>query len=214
MAAGVCFREKELMIRIRWMFLVMLILSAAGCGSDDPVSGEDLIASLEDLRVELECLGPGSAEVNCYVPDVDEESTTIDGDEGTTYEVTIRIRGVVEQKTYTGYDSSDGMWIEGGTPDGGSWNIFRLHVSSPDKTYYMNSGSSGFDECWPLDMTRTIVMDDGAVLTLLADSGGDNLGTRNMDGYGDPIVIDGVSPYPYAFDGQFVQLDIVDIKIH
>jgi hypothetical protein len=131
-----------------------------------------------------------------------------------TYDVTIRLRGVVEQKTYTDYTSSDGMWIEGGTPDGGSFNIFRLHVSSPDKTYYLNSGASGYDECFLIDIQRTIVMDNGAVLTLLADSGGDNLGTRNMDGDEEPIVVTGVAPYPSAFNGQFVQIDVIAIGVH
>jgi hypothetical protein len=197
-----------------WILVPALILVVFGCGSDETITGEEPIADINNLRVELECLGTGTADVNCSTTDVDEESTTIDGEAGTTYDVTIRLRGVVEQKTYTDYTSSDGMWIEGGTPDGGSFNIFRLHVSSPDKTYYMNSGASGYDECFLLDVQRTIVMDDGAVLTLLADSGGDNLGTRNMDGDEEPIVVTGVAPYPYAFNGQFVQIDVIAIGVH
>jgi hypothetical protein len=196
-------------------FLVLaIVLILSGCGSDDTITGEDPIADLDDLRVELECLGPGTADVNCYMPDVDEESSTIDGEAGTTYDVTIRLRGVVEQKTYTGYTDSDGMWIEGGTPDGGSFNIFSLHISSPAKTYYLNSGASGYDECFLLDIQKTIVMDDGAALTLLADAGGDSFGTINMDADEEPIVVTGVAPYPYAFNGQFVQLDIIDIVVH
>jgi hypothetical protein len=197
-----------------WILVPALILVVFGCGSDETITGEDPIADIDGLRVELECLGTGTADVNCYTAYVDEESTTIDGDAGMTYDVTIRLRGVVEQKTYTDYTSSDGMWIEGGTPDGGSFNIFRLHVSSPDKTYYLNSGASGYDECFLIDIQRTIVMDNGAVLTLLADSGGDNLGTRNMDGDEEPIVVTGVAPYPSAFNGQFVQIDVIAIGVH
>jgi len=190
------------------------ILSIAGCGSDERLSDQAPVADLDDLRVELPCLGTGSADVNCATIDVDDESTTIAGDDGVTYDVTLRIRGVVEQKTYSDYTASDGLWIEGGTPDGGSFNIFRLQVSSPEKTYYLNSGSSGIDECVLLDIQKTVIMDDGATLTLMADAGGDGLVTRNLDGYGDPIVVNGVSPYPYAFDGQFVQVDIVDVRVH
>jgi len=196
-----------------FIFLASLLM-AAGCDSDETITGEDPIADIDNLRVELECLGTGTADVNCYTTDVDEESTTIDGEAGTTYDVTIRLRGVVEQKTYADYTSSEGKWIEGGTPDGGTFNIFRLQVSSPDKTYYMNSGASGFDECFLLDIQKIIVMDDGAVLTLLADAGGDNLGTINMDGDDEPIIVTGVSPYTYAFNGQFVQIDVVDIRVH
>jgi hypothetical protein len=195
------------------LIVMVFILASTGCDSEETVTGEDPLARISDLRVELQCLGAGSADVNCIVPDSDEESTAINGDEGIAYDVTLRIRGVVEQKTYTDYVDSDGMWIEGGTPDGGSFNVFRLHVSSPDKTYYLNAGMSGIDECFLLDIQKTIVMDDGAVLTLLADAGGDGLATRNRDVYGDPIVVDGVSPYPYAFDGQFVQIDVIDVKV-
>jgi len=195
------------------LIFTAFVLTAAGCDSDETITGEDPVADIDGLRVELPCTAPGNASVNCYTPDADDESTTISGEAGTTYIVTIRVRGVVEQKTYTDYTESDGMWIVGGTPDGGSWNIFRLEVSSPAQTYYMNSGSSGFDECYELDIQKTIVMEHGATLTLLADSGGDNLGTCNMDGNEDPIVISGVPPYPYAFDGQFVQLDIIDVEV-
>ena len=202
------------MRRLFGLLYMMFTLAVAGCGSDDTVSGDDPIADIDGLRVELPCLGPGTASVNCTTPDADEESTTIAGDDGTTYDVTLRLRGLAEQKTYTDYTNADGMWIEGGSPDGGSFNVFRLHVSSPEKTYYLNSGASGFDECYILDIQKTIVMDNGAVLTLLADAGGDALGTRNRDGNGDPIVVNAVPPYPYAFDGQFVQIDIVDVKVH
>jgi len=189
------------------------VLTTAGCGSDETITGEDPIAVIDGLRVELQCIEPGSSSVSCYMPDADDETTTISGDAGTTYIVTIRLRGVVEQKTYTDYSDSDGMWIVGGVPDGGTWNIFRLEVSSPAQTYYMNSGASGYDECYELNIQKTIVMEHGATLTLFAGSGGDNLGTLNMDGNDEPIIVSGVSPYPYAFNGQFVQLDIVDVEV-
>jgi hypothetical protein len=198
---------------IRGILVCLAAIVSAGCDSEDKITVDDPVAEVKGLRVELPCLGSGTAPVNCDVPDVDEKSSVISGDEGAIYIVTIRLRGVVEQKTYSDYSESDGMWIVGGTPDGGSWNIFRLQVSDPPQTYHMNSGASGFDQCWELDMQRTIRMAHGATLTLLADSGGDNLGTINIDGYDEPIVISGVPPYPYAFDGQFVQLDIVDVEI-
>jgi len=190
-----------------------IVMAATGCGSDETITGDDPIADIDDLRVELPCLGSGNASVNCDMTDADDESTTINGEAGTDYIVTIRLRGVVEQKTYSDYTGSDGMWIVGGTPNGGTWNIFRLEVSSPPQTYYLNSGTSGIDECFALDIQKTVVMEHGATLTLFAGSGGDNLGTINQDLDDNPIIVNGVPPYPYAFDGQFVQLDIVDIEI-
>ena len=206
------------MRRLLGLFCMLIclgsVLAISGCDSNETITGEDPVADIDNLRVELPCIGTGSAEMNCATPDADEESTTIDGEAGTTYNVTIRLRGLVEQKTYTDYTDMDGMWIVEGTPDGGSFNIFRLHVSSPEMTYYLNAGSSYIDECFVLDIEKTIVMDHGATLTLLADAGGDGLSTKNRDSNGDPIVVSGVPPYPYAFDGQFVQIDIVDVKVH
>ncbi len=193
--------------------ILFAAFAVSGCGEDESVADQGAAAELYGLRVELPCLGPGSASVNCDMADADEDASAIEGKDGETYSVTIRVRGVVEQKTYSDYTGSDGMWIEGGTPDGGSWNIFRLQVSSPPRTYYLNSGSSGIDECWLLDVQKTIVMDNGATLSLLADSGGDLLGTINEDQDGEPIIVSGVPLYPYAFDGQFVQIDIVSIKV-
>lgn len=205
------------MRRLLGLFCVLIclgvVLAISGCDSDENIAGEDPIADMDGLRVELPCIGTGSAEVNCATPDADEESAMIDGEAGTTYDVTIRLRGLVEQKTYTDYTNGDGMWIEGGLPDGATFNIFRLNVSSPEMTYYLNAGSSYIDECFELSIEKTIVMDHGATLTLLADAGGDALSTKNRDGTGNPIVVTGVPPYPYPFDGQFVQLDIVDIEI-
>ena len=202
------------MRRFFGLFCLVIVMVAAGCDSDETITGEIPIADIDGLRVELPCIGTGTADVNCATPDADEGSTTIDGEDGTTYNVTIRLRGLVEQKTYTDYTNPDGMWVEGGAPDGGSFNIFRLHVSSPEIIYYLNVGSSYIDECFVLDIEKTIVMDHGATLTLLADAGGDALSTKNRDDNGDPIVVNGVPPYPYPFDGQFVQMDIVDVTIN
>ncbi len=202
------------MRRLFGLFCLIVVMAVAGCDSDETITGEVPIADIDGLRVELPCIGTGTADVNCATPDADEESTTIDGEAGTTYNVTIRLRGLVEQKTYTDYTNPDGMWIEGGAPDGGSFNVFSLHVSSPEMIYYLNSGSSYIDECFVLDIEKTIVMDHGATLTLLADAGGDALSTKNRDGDGVPIVVNGVPPYPYPFDGQFVQLDIVNVTIN
>ena len=76
-----------------------ILMAAPGCDSDETITGDDSIAEIDGLRVELPCLGPGNASVNCDMTDADDESTTINGDAGTDYIVTIRLRGVVEQKT-------------------------------------------------------------------------------------------------------------------
>jgi hypothetical protein len=187
------------------VFTIILILS---CNSDGP------IADIDNLRVELPCLSEGSAPVNCTTEESVSSSTTVNGDEGVSYDVTVRIRGVVEQKTYVNYTNKDGMWIEGGTPDDSSFNIFMLEISSPAQTFYLNLGKSGVDQCSPVDVQKTIVIDNGATVELSADAGGDGLSTKNMDENDDPIVVPGIPPAPDPFEGQFLQLDVINIEVH
>ncbi|MBU8922870.1 MAG: hypothetical protein KOO63_13725 [Bacteroidales bacterium] len=189
------------------------ILLMVGCSSDENITGSDPIASLDDIRVELPCTGDGNAQANCTTPESDEVSATLVGDEGVTYEVTIRLRGLVEQRTYTGWIMKDEMWIAGGTPAESSFNIFRIQISSPFQIYYLNAGSSGIDHCFLMDIQKTILMDHSATITLYAGSGGDGLSTKNMDDQGNPIIVSGVPPYPDPFDGQFVQIDVQSFAV-
>jgi hypothetical protein len=130
-------------------------------------------------------------------------------DAGMVFDVTLRIRGVVEQKTIFG-GTSDGFWNEGGSPQSDDWNTYRLEVSDPAATYYVNAGTSGNAYCDLLDYERTVAVRGGATLTLsMLDS--TSCGARNVDSGGDPIYVVDIPPYPDAFDGQFVQIDAVSI---
>ena len=195
---------------------IALLLLCGGCDSDDPVSNDNNNAPVAELaggRVGLPCTGAGSAAVNCATADNAISSATLLGEDQTSYDVTLRIRGVVEQKTYTDVVSSDGMWAEGGTPDASSFNVFKVEISSPPQTYHLNAGASFIDHCFSVDFTKTVVVDHGATVALSADAGGDGLGTRNIDGNDQPIVVPGIPPAPAAFDGQFLQLDVLGIKV-
>ena len=183
-----------------------------GCGSDDTITNPP-IASLDDLRAELPCTGGGTAFDNCATVVSDEESATLAGEAGVTYDVSIQVTGVMEQKTYSDWTSRDGMWIEDGTPDGSSFNVVRLQISSPAQTYYLNAGESFQGLCYLLDFAKTVVMSNGATITLYADTGGDQLSILNIDGQGVPIVAPGVPPAPAAYDGQFLQVDVVSITV-
>jgi hypothetical protein len=132
------------------------------------------------------------------------------GASGRTYDVTLHLRGVIEQKTYSS-GCADGMWLIGGTPDSGTFNVYRLSVSSPAQTFYLNAGQSSINHLWTLDITRTIRMDAGATITLFADSiEGSEI--KNIDESGIPISITGVSP-TQPFNGQFIQMDVESVVL-
>jgi hypothetical protein len=136
-------------------------------------------------------------------------STTLSGADGVVYEVTLRVRGVAEQNSYTGGAEMDG-WYAGGMPDSAGWNLFRLDVSDPPQRYYLNPGSSGTYRCFAHDRVHRVRVRDGASVTLAGDAA-DGFQVRNVDDRGAPIVIDGIPPAPDAFNGQFMQIDVVAI---
>ena len=74
-----------------------------------------------------------------------DETLTMGGAPGTLYDVTLRVQGLVEPKTYSGASdasdlATDGFAI-GGVPDNdkNQYSVYSLHVSSPEQTYFLNS---------------------------------------------------------------------------
>lgn len=138
----------------------------------------------------------------------------VGGTPGTTYDITVHLRGVVEQKAYTG-GCADGFWLAGGAPVDDGYNVFQLTISSPPQTYFVNQGESSHTYVDALDLTRTFRADAGATVTLYLDAGdGAEIKNVGMDGT-TPVEVAGVPSaliaQPYA--GQFVALDVTDVKV-
>ena len=89
--------------------------------------------------------------------------------------------------------------------------MFALEVDDPVGTYYLNSGTSGINNCFPLDEQHVVQVQGGSGLRLFANNGFDVCGVRNLDDQGVAIVIPNIPPDPNAFNGQFVQVDVIDI---
>ncbi len=139
-----------------------------------------------------------------------EKSAELGGADGTTYEVRLRFRGVVEQMSYEG-GTKNGFWYEGGTRADGAYNVYRLDVSAPEQHFFLNAGESGIRHCFEVDYTRTVTMEAGATVRLSADAQDGNL-ISNRDGDGAPIVVDDVPPAPDPYNGQFVQMDVDSVS--
>ncbi len=182
--------------------LALVTGGAIGCA--------EVAGTLNGLRLELPCTGPIDAAVGCKCPNTSTASATLQGKSGTQYEVTLRFRGVVEQKAYTG-GTVDGYWYAGGggvANDG--FNAYKLTIQDPPQTYFLNAGSSDILHCFAIDYTRTVRVSAGAAVTLTADAG-DSVEVTNLDANGVAIVIPGVPPAPQAYNGQFVQMDVVSV---
>ncbi len=177
------------------------------------VVGVPSAASLSGLGWRLPCTNtPGTS---CSCTSSNSQTTTVGGTAGGVYAATIRIRGIAEQKTYYGGTQVAGGWNIGGTPDGGSFNIYKLTVNNPTlgtQVYYVNPGTSGQSIIFVWDYTQTMQVESGATLTFLATDGGDNqeIANNTLSSVPDnnpaqPVIV--TQPY----NGQFMQFDTVGV---
>ena len=169
---------------------------------------KDVATSLQGLRWEMPCK-PKHGQVCDAAVHKPTKSATLGGDPGTTYDVTLRFRGVVEQEAYKG-GTAEQMWYVGGKPDNGAYNIYELSTSAPDQHFYLNAGESGIHRVWPIDYQKTIKMQGGATVTLMADEQ-DGALISNIDDKDKPVIIPDVPPAPQPFDGQFIQMDVISV---
>jgi hypothetical protein len=186
---------------------------AVTCACNPGFVGDGLVCatapSFETLRVNLgcdahdDCGGP----VTCTTAALVQADAPLGGDPDVAYEVTLRIRGVVEVTTYDDGDC-DGFWCVGGTGVGAPWNEVTLRVDAPLADYHPNAGEAGTLSLFALDEERTVTMMGGAELTLRMDGNGTCTIANDDD-----VVVPDIPPAPQAFDGQFVQIDLVSATV-
>lgn len=173
----------------------------------------DVAATLVGLRWELPCTAPNANASLCgaaAAPVV--KTATLSGAPGTTYAVTLRFRGIIEPNAYSG-GSATGFFYTGGAASDPYANIYELKVSAPVTKYFVNAGTvrpSNDLYCETIDYTATVDMTAGATVTLTANPR-DALQIKNRNQAGTALVVPNVPPAPAAFDGQFVQMDVVSI---
>lgn len=132
---------------------------------------------------------------------------TFGGEKGKRYKVTIRVRGVVEPMMYKGGKQVGDYFYIGGEKNNATYNIYQISVSSPESHYFLNRQDKVGHLIFPIDYTQTIEIDGGATVTFL----GDGQNGKMIANY-KKLVIEGVPPAPMPYNGQFVQIDVVDVK--
>ncbi len=166
------------------------------------------------LRWEMPCQYPHSGQT-CLCINPPDQTTTVPGDEDTNYTVTVRIRGLVELKRYTGGSVVSTNLNKDGAPENitdEAWNEYSLLIGedpdSPDDTYWLNRNPNAADSAsYTIDYTFSFTVAGGTKLTLRADAV-ESFQAANID---DKTVED-VAPYPEPYDGQFLQMDIISIE--
>ncbi|WP_437681393.1 hypothetical protein [Sorangium sp. So ce131] len=172
-------------------------------GGEDPRAAA---ASIDGFRWELPCdQDPGDRDECSTSAEVD-ETRTFGGSPDTTYQVTVRLRGVVEPMTYQG-GTSDGMHFRvGGSPTNSTYNIYSVAVSDPPEVYYLNDNPNVGHDTFIIDHTKTIPIRGGATVTFVGD-GQNGVEIANYK----HLVVDGIPPAPEPFIGQFIQLDVLSV---
>jgi hypothetical protein len=158
---------------------------------------------LPDMRIESPALTPG---VTACPGTIASDVTIAGGSASTVYTVKIHVRGKIETKDYTG-GTSLGNVNTGGTPANTPHNVWKLLVSDPPQSYYLNRETvNPPPHLIVVDYEVSIQIRGQASVSLAMDSiDGLQLNTPSLVGPS------GVSPYPAAFDGQFIQVEALQI---
>ena len=132
---------------------------------------------------------------------------TFGGDPGTRYRVTLRFRGVVEPMMYKDGAMDGDSFYRGGVPNHGTYNIYKLAVSSPPAHFFLNRQDTVGHRIFAIDYEKTIEIDGGATVTFHGNGQNGHLITNFSK-----LVVPDVPPAPQPFNGQFVQMDVVKVE--
>ena len=129
-----------------------------------------------------------------------------DGEKGKRYKVTLRFRGVVEPMMYKGGKMDGDYFYIGGEPNNNTYNIYQLTVSSPAAHYYLNRQDKVGHRIFTIDYTKTIEIDGDATVTFHGDGQNGRLISNFLK-----LVVPDIAPAPLPYNGQFVQVDMVEV---
>ncbi len=161
------------------------------------------LAAIGNLAWKLPFTGPVSASVKTCASTV-VASAVMNGAPATTYNVRLRFHGVIELKAYTGGSNDLAYWQVGGTPSGTVWNTYKLEISSPAATYYLNRGIDSTLTCYAVNYTKTVQIDTGATVTMTADSNGSEEVYHTVS---NGEVTNPAQPYY----GQFINMEVLSV---
>jgi hypothetical protein len=207
--------------------------TSGGAGGGTGMS--DIAKALDGMRVDDGCSGVADTSVGAVCGHAmltasngfkGTKQAMLAGTTGTSYDVTLRIRGIVEPTAVTGgmrpdtstfqYRSMDWRKVPytiGGAvssanmstdPDYTQWHIA---VASPKQDYYLNDYQKTGHYIFKLDYQITIQVDANSAVTL----DGTDRNERQIVNY-EKYTIDGIAGSINY--GQFIQINVVSVKPH
>jgi hypothetical protein len=200
--------------------LAFVGLSSGWANSSTAAEPEKPGAALDGYRFEFPCKDAmpenpkEGADCNSGLVAGDPKTTdnftaqkTFGGEKGKRYKVTLRFRGVVEPMMYkNGTQVGDYFYI-GGEKNNGTYNVYQISVSSPESHFFLNRQEKTGHQIFTIDYTQTIEIDGGATVTFH----GNGQNGRLISNF-KKLVVPDVAPAPQPFNGQFVQVNVVEVK--
>ena len=198
-------------------------VSAGGSGSLSEIA-----QGLDGLRVDDPCTGTPDTSNGAVCNHVvltnggfkSAKDVTITGTTGTTYDVTLRIRGIVEPTQIDGGMRTDTSTFKyqnmtwrkvpftiGGTVNRGDYSQWRITVANPKQEYYLNDYQTVGHYIFALDYEVTIPIAANSKVTL----DGTDTNEREIVNY-EKYTVEGI---PGSMNyGQFIQCNLVSVKPH
>jgi len=182
-----------------------------GDGTVDPLT---FAAGLHELFLHDACTGAYAPQPDtCLHEQEVEQATTFGGEAGTVYDVTLRVRGVVEPTTISGGESplaEHPYFKVGGSVAAVDYSHWHIEVSDPPQTYWLNHYPSTSHTIYAEDFEAVIAVEAGAEVVVRVIDGND----RQIDNaeMGPPDrrkLIEGVTPE--VLDGQMLRLDVIGV---
>ena len=174
----------------------------------------DAAAGFKGLFIHDQCTGANSEQPDTCLHDrVHEKLFTFGGRPGTVYDVTLRVRGLLEPTRIEGGmvpDPAAPWFVSGGkalTPDYSKWQI---EVSQPKAVYTLNNYPSTSHTIYKEDFQVVIPVAAGALVQVRSIDDNDREIDNGAKGKPDrQQVLEGVTAAPQ--DGQMLRLDVVGV---
>ena len=149
----------------------------AGPAEAPPAAGVDLLGKVARSLIKITCSNYVGDQTSGPVPanQINQRNEdTFKGDPAKTYDVTFRVRGVVEPRIYdAGMTDPASPFVQvGGTPStanrehGIQYGVFKIEVSDPKQVYYLNKDHMNLKdhELYKLDYKLVVKVKGGATV--------------------------------------------------
>ena len=97
--------------------------------------------------------------------------------------------------------------LRNGEKNNATYNVYQISISSPESHYFLNRQDKVGHQIFTIDYQQTIEIEGGATITFHGD-GQNGMMITNFK----KLVVPDVAPAPKPFNGQFIQVDVVDVK--